>query len=211
MRAFDGTRSLLTVENRSQLTFIFFDWSDKNCCSISYEKWGKTDNLLVTQNLAHSYFIPCFSSYLLVTSSDTSAVIRTPSSRVRIVVSWKKYYKLSTAEPKLAEIALKWPKLLRKHHILMYFYYYFWPLNNDRLNLRTNPHNISVMQQRFSLVSLGYLWSLLYAFPCEIPTVVWCPKSRACIRIWVRAMISLKNSHFGFATHDESKFKKHLQ
>ena len=87
MRAFDGTRSLLTVENRSQLTVIFFDWSDKNCCSISYEKWGKTDNLLVTQNLAHSYFIPCFSSYLLVTSSDTSAVIRTPSSRVRIVVS----------------------------------------------------------------------------------------------------------------------------
>ena len=45
----------------------------------------------------------------------------------------------------------------------MYFYYYFWPLNNDRLNLRTNPHIIYVMQQRFSLVSLGYLWSLLYA------------------------------------------------
>ena len=69
MRAFDGSRSLLTVENRSQLTVIFFDWSDKNSCSISYEKWGKTDNLLVTQNLAHNYFIPCFSSYLLVTSS----------------------------------------------------------------------------------------------------------------------------------------------
>ena len=48
MLAFDGSRSLLTVENRSQLTVIFFDWSDKNCCSISYEKWGKTDNLLVT-------------------------------------------------------------------------------------------------------------------------------------------------------------------
>ena len=45
----------------------------------------------------------------------------------------------------------------------MYFYYYFLPLNNDRLNLRTIPHNISVMQQRFSLVSFGYLWSLLYA------------------------------------------------
>ena len=87
MRAFDGSRSLLTVENRSQLIVIFFDWSDKNCCSISYEKWGKTDNLLVTQNLAHNYFIPCFSSYLLVTSSDTSAVTGTPSSRVRIVVS----------------------------------------------------------------------------------------------------------------------------
>ena len=87
MRAFDGSRSLLTLENRSQLTVIFFDWSDKNSCSISYEKWGKTDNLLVTQNLAHNYFILCFSSYLLVTSSDTSAVIGTPSSRVRIVVS----------------------------------------------------------------------------------------------------------------------------
>ena len=48
MRAFHGSRSLLTVENRSQLIVIFFDWSDKNCCSISYEKWGKTDNLLVT-------------------------------------------------------------------------------------------------------------------------------------------------------------------
>ena len=87
MRAFDGSRSLLTLENRSQLTVIFFDWSDKNSCSISHEKWGKTDNLLVTQNLAHNYFILCFSSYLLVTSSDTSAVIGTPSSRVRIVVS----------------------------------------------------------------------------------------------------------------------------
>ena len=54
-------------------------------------------------------------------------------------------------------------KLLRKHHILIYFYYYFWPLNNDRLDLHTNPDNISVMQQRFSSVSLGYLWSLLYA------------------------------------------------
>ena len=62
-----------------------------------------------------------------------------------------------------AEIALKWPKLLRKHHILMYFYYYLLPLNNVLLNFRTNPHNISVMQQRFSFVSLGYLWSLLYA------------------------------------------------
>ena len=69
MLAFDGSRSLLTVENRSQLTVIFFDWSDKNSRSISYKKWGKTDNLLVTQNLAHNYFIPCFSSYLLVTSS----------------------------------------------------------------------------------------------------------------------------------------------
>ena len=45
----------------------------------------------------------------------------------------------------------------------MYFYYYFLPLDNDRLNLRTNPHNISVMQQRISLESLGCLWSLLYA------------------------------------------------
>ena len=48
MRAFDGSRSLLTVENRSQLTVIFFDWSDKNSRSLSYKKWGKTDNLLVT-------------------------------------------------------------------------------------------------------------------------------------------------------------------
>ena len=48
MWAFDGRRSLLTVENRSQLTVIFFDGSDKNCFSISYKKWGKTDNLLVT-------------------------------------------------------------------------------------------------------------------------------------------------------------------
>ena len=117
MLAFDGSRSLLTVENRSQLTVILFDWSDKNSCSISYEKWGKTDNLLVTQNLAHNYFIPCFSSYLLVTSSDTSAVTGTPSSRVRIVVSYKKSYKLSTAELKLAGITLKLPKMLRKHHI----------------------------------------------------------------------------------------------
>ena len=30
-------------------------------------------------------------------------------------------------------------------------------LNNNRLNLHTNPYNISVTQQRFSLVSLGYL------------------------------------------------------
>ena len=63
MWAFDGSRSLQTVENRSQLTVIFFDWSDKSSFSISYEKWGKTDNLLT-----------CFSSYLLVTSSDTSVV-----------------------------------------------------------------------------------------------------------------------------------------
>ena len=48
MRACDGSRSLLTVENRSPLTVKFFDGSDKNCCSFSYEKWGKTDNLLVT-------------------------------------------------------------------------------------------------------------------------------------------------------------------
>ena len=48
MRAFDGSRSLLTEENRSQLTVKFFDGSDKNCCSISYEKWGNADNLLVT-------------------------------------------------------------------------------------------------------------------------------------------------------------------
>ena len=29
MRAFDGSRSLVTVENRSQLAVIFFDGSDK--------------------------------------------------------------------------------------------------------------------------------------------------------------------------------------
>ena len=39
----------------------------------------------------------------------------------------------------------------------MYFYYYFSPLNNDRLNPYTNPCNISVAQQRFSLMNLGYL------------------------------------------------------
>ena len=31
--------------------------------------------------------LPCFSTYLLVTSSDTSAFIGTPNSRVRIIVS----------------------------------------------------------------------------------------------------------------------------
>ena len=29
---------------------------------------------------------------------------------------------------------------------------------NDRLNLHKNPYNVSVTQQRLSLVSLGYLW-----------------------------------------------------
>ena len=35
-------------------------------------------------------------------------------------------------------------------------------LNNDSLNLHTNPYDISVMQQRFSLVSLGYVWAYPY-------------------------------------------------
>ena len=46
--------------------------------------------------------------------------------------------------------------MLRKHHkfrqghkvgILMRLWYY-WPQNNDHLNFHTNPHNISVTQQR---------------------------------------------------------------
>ena len=40
----------------------------------------------------------------------------------------------------------------------MYLYCYFLHRNNGRLNHRTNPYNISVTQQRLSLVSLGYLW-----------------------------------------------------
>ena len=40
----------------------------------------------------------------------------------------------------------------------MYLYCYFLHRNNDRFNPRTNPYNISVTQQRLSLVSLGYLW-----------------------------------------------------
>ena len=44
-----------------------------------------------------------------------------------------------------------------------------------------------------------------------IPTVVWCAKSRMYQMIWLLAMISLKNSHCGFATQDESKFKMHFQ
>ena len=69
---------------------------------------------------------------------------------------------------KLAGIALKQPKMLRKHHKFRQrdkvrnsdvFLLLFLTLNNDRLNPYTNPYNISVTQQRFSLVSLGYLWS----------------------------------------------------
>ena len=76
------------------------------------------------------------------------------------------------AELKLAGITLKRPKMLRKHNILRQgdkarnsdvFLLLFLTLHNDRLNLSTNPHNISVMQQRFSFVSLRYLWSLLHA------------------------------------------------
>ena len=85
--------------------------------------------------------------------------------------------KLRTAEPKLAEIPLTWPKLLK--HLL------------------TRLLEVPVV---ITVCDFG-----------EIPTIVWCAKSRACIRIWVRAMISLKNSHCGFATQDESKFKTHLQ
>ena len=39
----------------------------------------------------------------------------------------------------------------------MYLYCYFLNRNNDRLNPRTSPCNISVTQQRLSLVSLGYI------------------------------------------------------
>ena len=73
------------------------------------------------------------------------------------------------AELKLTGIALKRPKMLRKHHKYRQgdefirnsdvFLLLYWPLNNDRLNLHTNSYNICVTQQRFSLVSLGYLWS----------------------------------------------------
>ena len=37
----------------------------------------------------------------------------------------------------------------------MYLYFCVCPLNNDPLNLHTNPYNISVTQQHVSLVSLG--------------------------------------------------------
>ena len=51
------------------------------------------------------------------------------------------------AELKLTGIALKRPKMLRKHHKYRQadklrdsdvFLLLFWPLNNDRLNLHTN-------------------------------------------------------------------------
>ena len=52
--------------------------------------------------------------------------------------------------------------MLRKHHKFRQGHKVkitrFWPLNKDRLNLHTNPYIISVTQQRFSLLSLGYLW-----------------------------------------------------
>ena len=67
-------------------------------------------------------------------------------------------------------MALKQPKMLRTHQkfiagdkkevLISFFFSYFWPLNNDRWNPH-NPYNGSVMQQRFSLVSLGYLWLYL--------------------------------------------------
>ena len=41
-------------------------------------------------------------------------------------------------------------------------YYYFWSLNNDPLNPHTNPCNISVMQHRFSFMTLEYLWRPVY-------------------------------------------------
>ena len=83
----------------------------------------------------------------------------------------------------------------------MYFYYYFWFLNNDRYATTILFRELGVpVVIAVSDFDFGY-----------IPTVVWCAKSRACIRIWVRAMISLKNSHCGFATQDESKFKTHFQ
>ena len=52
--------------------------------------------------------------------------------------------------------------MLRKHHKFRQGHKVkitrFWPLNKDRLNLHTNPYIISVTKQRFSLLSLGYLW-----------------------------------------------------
>ena len=89
MRAFDCSRSLLTVENRSQLTVMFFDWTDKNYYSISYTKngvrrriywWLKTWLTIISSLVS---VLICQS--LLV--HDASAVIGTRSSRVRIVVS----------------------------------------------------------------------------------------------------------------------------
>ena len=63
---------------------------------------------------------------------------------------------------KLAGTTPKRPKMLRKHHKFRQGHKVkitrFWPLNKDRLNLHTNPYIISVTQQRFSLLSLGYLW-----------------------------------------------------
>ena len=56
--------------------------------------------------------------------------------------------------------------MLRKHHKFRHGHKVkitkFWPLNKDRLNLHTNPYKISVTQQRFSLLSLGYLWKHFY-------------------------------------------------
>ena len=41
-------------------------------------------------------------------------------------------------------------------------YYYFWSLNNDPLIPHTNPCIISVMQHRFSFMTLEYLWRPVY-------------------------------------------------
>ena len=54
----------------------------------------------------------------------------------------------------------------------MYFYKYFWSLNNARWSLHTNPYNISVLQQRFLLVSLGCLWGPIQTSVIFEPTVV---------------------------------------
>ena len=114
--------------------------------------------------MAHTYFVPCFSSYLLVTSSDMCAVPQ--AHEWESLFHKRNDYKPSTAELKLAGITLKQPKKLRKHNIFRQgdkvrnsdvFLLLFLTLHNDRLNLSTNPHNISVMQQRSSFVSLGYL------------------------------------------------------
>ena len=71
----------------------------------------------------------------------------------------------TTVTLKVAGIALKRPKMLRKHHKFRegdkvrnsdVFLLLFWPLNNDRLSLHTNSYNISVTQQRFTD---SHLWA----------------------------------------------------
>ena len=93
----------------------------------------------------------------------------------------------------------------------MYFYYYFLPLDNDRLNLRTTLIIFLLCNND----SHSRAWGT-YGHNCmrEIPTDSYCCVMSEVARVYQdlsTAIISLKNSHCGFASQDERKFKTHLQ